>query len=717
MLLCHLPTAQTCYHPSNAPLRFHPWCKCGLVALTGIFVTKQGTQAQTGPTHGKRVVMYYPDWRGNPDISAYASRITHLLYAFIYLDANGNCVAPSSNSTINYLKSLRTSYPHLKLVYSVGGWTWSENFPAVAANATKRQQMVTSCWNLVRSTGFNGLDLDWEHPVTGGEPDTPGTAADAANYVTLLQNLRSAMQPGEDLTIALNATDYVYNNLQLGNMAAQLDSLYLMTYDFWGSWDTKAYHHTHLYSTSQDVYQNSASEAGLDAIAAGVPANKVVLGVAFYGRGWQNVAAGSTNGIGQAGSAGFDKTYDQIKALIGTSGYVRYWDDVAKAPYLYNGSTWIGYDDNQSACEKATFIKNNNMGGVIGWEITQNLANDDLIKGINDCFVAGMPTATPAPPTNTPLPPTATFTATPAPVISNWFSPSTNAAVAGGDGNGLQTSPANAYANDTAFAVDTDSGTNTTTTCTDAGKDKHDFSTYNITIPSNATVTGLEVRVDSKVDATTGSPKICVFVSNDNGVTWSTEQVLTGLGKSETSKIAGTGSFNWGRTWNSTSLSNASFRVRLAMVASNNSRDFSIDWVAVRVTYTTGSGATAVPATTTPAAPTATPAAPTATAAGLTATPTKTNTPLPPTATPTKTNTPLPTNTAAPTATLSGSCTAPQYVAGTAYVAGNQVRNVGRKYECRPWPNSGWCSGSASAYEPGVGFAWADAWTDLGVCQ
>ena len=455
-----------------------------------------------GPSHGKHVVMYYPDWAGNPDISSVANKVTHLEYAFINLDSNGNCVAPASNSTINYLKNLKASYPHLKLLFSVGGWTWSDNFSLVAKDATKRARMVSTCLTLSRNSGFDGIDIDWEHPGGGGEAGNSVDPNDHANYVLLLQAFRNAMQPGEELSVATSAAAWVYNSMQLANMATYLDTINIMTYDFHGGWESKTMHHSSLYRNPLDPIADNGNKAVTDYIAAGVPANKIILGVAFYGVTWKGVSAGTTNGLNQNGTSNGALTYDQIKPLIGTNGYVRYWDDVAKVPYVYsptaNGGTFIAYDDTQSACVKSEYAKTKNLAGIMAWEITQNMNNSDMLTSIDNCLGSGAATATPAP--------TATKTPTLAPGV----------------------------------------------------------------------------------------------------------------------------------------------------------------------------------------------------------TPTVTKTPLP-TATPTKT--PLPTATP-----VAGSCSAPQYIAGYAYAPADKVSNKGKQYECRPYPNSGWCSGAASAYEPGVGFAWADAWIDLGAC-
>ena len=199
------------------------------------------------------------------------------------------------------------------------------------------------------------------------------------------------------------------------------------------------------------------------------------------------------------------------------------------------------------------------------------------------------PTPTPGPtntPINTPVPPT--FTNTPAPGTSTGFlSPSANAAQTSnaGDNNGYQTSPANAYVNDSSVTTDIDSGTNKNTSCTNNGKDKHHYYNYNFNIPVTAVIQGIQVRLDARADATGGSPKICVQLSWDGGLTWTTVKSTTTLSTAEAAYILGSTSDTWGRTWSSSDFNSADFRIRVMDVASNPSRDFFLDYVAVNVTY------------------------------------------------------------------------------------------------------------------------------------
>ncbi len=192
------------------------------------------------------------------------------------------------------------------------------------------------------------------------------------------------------------------------------------------------------------------------------------------------------------------------------------------------------------------------------------------------------PTAT-ATPTFTPTP-----TNTPAPTTNTGFlSPSANAAVTtgSGDNNGYQTSPANAYANDSAFASDASSGTNTNTSCTNTGKDRHIYYNYNVNLPVSAVIKGIQVRLDARVSSASSSPKICVQLSWDGGTTWTTAKSTTTLSTTERTYTLGGTTDTWGRTWTQANFSNTNLRVRIVDVAASSARTFYLDWIALQVTY------------------------------------------------------------------------------------------------------------------------------------
>jgi hypothetical protein len=199
-------------------------------------------------------------------------------------------------------------------------------------------------------------------------------------------------------------------------------------------------------------------------------------------------------------------------------------------------------------------------------------------------------------------------------------------------------------------AVDNNSGSGTSTSCTSTAKDKHRFFNYGFSIPTGATIAGIEVRLDARADNTAGAPKMCVQLSWDGGTTWTAAKSTATLGTSMSTFTLGSPTDTWGRTWSSANLADANFRVRVIDVSSSTSRDFFLDWVAVRVTHSGGGGPTSplpsATVTATPPSATNTPSTQTAatstitfspTASSASATPTPTPGPLTPTATRTAT--------------------------------------------------------------------------------
>jgi hypothetical protein len=231
----------------------------------------------------------------------------------------------------------------------------------------------------------------------------------------------------------------------------------------------------------------------------------------------------------------------------------------------------------------------------------------DVLAAYNYAASEVTPTATPtsvnpptatntSTPTNTPTAtltptPTRTPTSTPTTGDTGFLSPSAQAPVTktAGDNNGYELNAANALADGGGLAQDVNSGTNSNSSCTNNGKDKHTFYNYNVSLPGGATITGIEVRLDALVDSpASNAPALCVQLSWDGGKTWTTAKQTSTLTTSEASYFLGSPSDTWGRTWTLSALTNANFRLRVSDLASGsgaNTRDFSLDWVAIRVTY------------------------------------------------------------------------------------------------------------------------------------
>lgn len=171
-------------------------------------------------------------------------------------------------------------------------------------------------------------------------------------------------------------------------------------------------------------------------------------------------------------------------------------------------------------------------------------------------------------------------------VLSTGFlAPTANLRDGGGDGNGYELNPGYAYSTNGVSAVDSNSGTTTSKSCTHSGKDKHRFYNFGFAIPATATIRGLEVQLKAKADSSSGSPKICVQVSWNGGQSWTAPKSTATLGTTLTTYTLGSTTDTWGRTWSTSNVANANFRVRLIDVSSSTARDFTLDSVAVNLSY------------------------------------------------------------------------------------------------------------------------------------
>lgn len=296
---------------------------------------------------------------------------------------------------LNELIKLKQKYPHLKTIISVGGWSWSNRFSDVAATDATRKAFAQSAVDFIRKYQMDGVDLDWEYPVSGGLPGNSYRPEDKQNHTLLLQEVRNYLDAAEvadgktyTLTIASSASPTYAQNNELDEISEIVDWINIMTYDFNGGWSNQSAHNSPLYLDNAAVAANVENAATFNTnsgvqghLDAGVPAEKIVLGVPFYGRGWTGCAPGP-NGDGQyqqctgtpAGTweAGVFDYGDLAANYVNKNGFVRYWNDEAKVPYLYNAAsgTFISYDDPQSFENKVNYIKSKGLGGAMFWELS-----------------------------------------------------------------------------------------------------------------------------------------------------------------------------------------------------------------------------------------------------------------------------------------------------------------------------------------------------------
>jgi chitinase len=342
-----------------------------------------------------RVVSYVASWSVPPVI--HAEKLTHLNFAFAHINATHRVFldSPGTGPSLRNLQALKRQNPQLKIILSVGGWQ-AEGFSDAALTDSSRQVFADSAAQLLREYSLDGIDLDWEYPGQGvaGIKYRP---EDKHNFTLLLQTLRATLDSqsaahkrtgGNRYLLTIAAADREYfEYTEMDQAHVYLDWINLMSYDFFNSLTPTTGHHAGLYrSEHARPSDRNADSAVTQYLVAGVPADKIVLGVAFYGRGFAGVTA-RNNGVNQPYEhfEGEHSYADLVGKLIGKQGFVRYWDARAQAPYLWNPSSrvFITYDDPQSIAIKAHYVIEHRLGGVMFWELSQDREGEllDAITG------------------------------------------------------------------------------------------------------------------------------------------------------------------------------------------------------------------------------------------------------------------------------------------------------------------------------------------------
>jgi chitinase len=399
-------------------------------------------------TNDKYIIGYYPSWAPTHDVLVKdipAAQLTHINYAFSNVSESGECVLGdpaadvekvySAEDSLNgqqdaesdpfhgnfhQLLLLKQKYPHLKVLISVGGWSWSGNFSNAAQGDHSRQQFVASCIDLYLKQYpgvFDGIDVDWEYPVSGGM--TPGRAEDKINFTRLLGEFRMQLdQLGKTdnrhylLTIAAPAGPGNIRNLRPELIAMLVDWINVMTYDFHATWEQTTNFNAPLFQAAGDPADSSMNvDATIQKyISLGVPPEKLVLGVPFYGYGWAGVPE-TNDGLYQTSTGPAPGTWEagayEYKDIAQNylNKYQRLWSAEAYVPWLYDPESqiFITYDDPQSLEAKAGYASDSGLAGIMIWELSQGDSSllDAIHKGLAS---SGPPRPTPIPTVMVPRP-------------------------------------------------------------------------------------------------------------------------------------------------------------------------------------------------------------------------------------------------------------------------------------------------------------------------
>ncbi|MEU9703195.1 glycoside hydrolase family 18 chitinase [Streptomyces sp. NPDC047981] len=341
--------------------------------------------------------------------SGSASKITHINYAFgnvqggrctigdAYADYDKAYTADQSvdgkadtwdqplRGNFNQLRKLKAQYPHIKVLWSFGGWTWSGGFGQAVQNPTAFAQ---SCYDLVEDPRwadvFDGIDLDWEYPnACGLSCDTSGPAS----FKNMMQAMRAKFGSNNLVTAAVTADASTGGKIDAADYAGAaqyMNWFNVMTYDFFGAWAAQGPTAPHSPLTSYAGIPQAgfnSAEAIAKFKAKGVPANKLLLGIGFYGRGWTGVTQSAPGGTATGPAAGtYEQGIEDYKVLRNSCPAN---GTIAGTAYAHCGSNWWSYDTPATVTSKMSWAKNQGLGGAFFWEFSGDTGNGELVGAIN----------------------------------------------------------------------------------------------------------------------------------------------------------------------------------------------------------------------------------------------------------------------------------------------------------------------------------------------
>jgi len=311
-----------------------------------------------------------------------AKKLTHINYAFVDIKNNRAWLHSEATDTLNFrhLNRLKKDNPLLKILISIGGWTWSGRFSDAVLTDTSRQRFVTSAIAMIKKFDLDGIDIDWEYPGQPGYDGNVYRPVDKENYTLLFKEMRRqadslGQKTGKKylLTTAVGAFKDYLDHTHMGDAQQYLDFINLMTYDYSGG--KIASHHTALFASRAYPAHNNADEAVKLFEAAGVPASKLVMGIAFYGH--SAVLVKGAQGLGDSiATYSRGRGYTTIKdSILKLPGFKVAHDRNAKADYIFNKQTlqFFSFDDEWSVKKKCKYVLRKKMAGAMFWEYDSDL--------------------------------------------------------------------------------------------------------------------------------------------------------------------------------------------------------------------------------------------------------------------------------------------------------------------------------------------------------
>lgn len=308
-----------------------------------------------------KVVGYFPDWAASSYSTAKLDfrKITHVAWSFAIPDTDGN-LHSTVGSDLRRLDTLVQSAhaQGVKVVVSLGGGGSSGGFTVLAADDALRAHFCAQVMQWIRTYKLDGADLDWEPP----------TKADTASLRKLVVQLRDSLGPDLTLSMAVPCSNWSGRWVPIERFKDKIDWMGIMTYDITGEWDDFARYNSPLYKHADWKVDWSFSDAMAYWAGRGVPKDKLLGGVPFFG-----FLFSEARKPGDPITTASSKTYKAVQSLLAQAGWTTHWDSLAKVPWATHATQgYLTWDDPRSVAEKGRWLRSNQYGGAIIWELTQD---------------------------------------------------------------------------------------------------------------------------------------------------------------------------------------------------------------------------------------------------------------------------------------------------------------------------------------------------------
>jgi len=356
--------------------------KISLLALFFYSLTGYGFEK---PPRKKHVIIgYIAGYAGIIDIETIKpEKLTHLNYAFANIRNNRVVLDEAGTDTVNLknLNTLKLKNPNLKILISIGGWSYSGNFSDMALSVTSRKTFAESAILLLKKYNLDGIDIDWEFPGMPGAGNIY-RPEDKHNFTLLLKTCREQLnrleqQSGKKLllTVATDCSKGFLDHTEMNSVQVYLDYINLMAYDFLPEVPLVTAHAAGLFPSRKFAISNTISQSIQDYLKAGVLPEKMVLGIPLYGHLYQlkthTLSAVGAEIESHIGTKGFTFIKD---SLINSNHFQYRRDKSSKSAYLFNpyDKQFVSFDDEWSVKQKCNYVKKQCLAGVMFWEYSSD---------------------------------------------------------------------------------------------------------------------------------------------------------------------------------------------------------------------------------------------------------------------------------------------------------------------------------------------------------